>query len=460
MNAKHEADVIIVGAGLAGFCAAIEAAQAGAEVLLLEKQAEVGGSTVLSGGSMAFAGTDLQQKAGIEDTSELLFKDMREVGGYDNDEKLVRLYADRQLDTYRWLRQRGVEFGPIQVSSGQSAPRVHPARPRDMIRLLMQHAQGLRNFRLQTSAAALRLRQDAGSSRVAGVLAQIDGKRTELVCRRAVVLTSGGFSRNADLLQRFVPAQARAIRVGGPGNTGDGLKMAWQLGAGFRDMGYVKGTFGNHPRAGAEEHTALMAVYKGAIAVNQNGERFVNESISYKLLGDAVLQQSSAVGYQIFDQSIMDQAVAGVPMFDYQKRLTQGLLIKGESLKELAGKIGVPGEKLVATVNEYNGFADKGRDERFGRTGLSMSYGKLVRIERAPFYAYPSTSAIIATYCGLTVDTGMRVLDVFGEPIAGLHAAGELTGGFHGIAYMTGTSLGKSAICGRIAGVNAARSMS
>lgn len=457
MSAKREFDVIVVGGGLAGFCAAIEAARAGAEVLMLEKQPEVGGSTVLSGGSMAFAGTDLQRQAGIEDSSELLFRDMREVGGYENDEALVRLYAERQLETYRWLRERGVQFGPIQLSSGQSVPRVHPARPREVIRLLAEHARSYGNFHLCTSAAALRLRRDARSLRVTGVLARLDGRRTELACRRAVVLASGGFSRNAELLRCFVPAQAKALRVGGPGNTGDGLKMAWQLGAGFRDMGYIKGTFGNHPRAGAEEHTALMAVYKGAIVVNQLGERFVNESISYKQLGDAVLEQPGAVGYQIFDQNIMDQAVPGVAMFDYPQRLAQGLLLRAATLQELAARIGVPADRLVATVDEYNGYAERGRDERFGRTGLSLGYGKPVRIERAPFYAYPSTSAIIATYCGLTVDTAMRVLDVFGEPIAGLYAAGEVTGGFHGVGYMTGTSLGKSAICGRIAGSEAAR---
>lgn len=453
----RDADVVVVGAGLAGFCCAIEAAQGGAKVLLLEKQDAVGGSSVLSGGSTAFAGTDLQKKAGIKDSSELLFKDMREVGGYENDERLVRLYADRQLDTYRWLRERGVEFGPIQISSGQSVPRVHPVNPRDLIGLLAKHAQRLKGLRLLTSASATRLLQKSAGARVAGVLAQVAGKPAEIRCRRGVVLTSGGFSRNADLLRKFVPQQAKAIRVGGPGNTGDGLTMAWRLGAGFRDMGNIKGTFGNHPDAGAEEHTALMAVYKGAIAVNRNGERFVNESISYKLLGDAVLAQPGAIGYQIFDQNIMDQAVEGVRMFDYRRRLEQGLLIKGDSLADLAGKIGVPAERLAATVNEYNGFAEKGRDERFGRTGLSMTYGELVKLDRAPFYAYPSTSAIIATYCGLTVDTGMRVLDVFGEPIPGLCAAGEITGGFHGVGYMTGTSLGKSAICGRAAAATCAR---
>ena len=122
-----------------------------------------------------------------------------------------------------------------------------------------------------------------------------------------------------------------------------------------------------------------------------------------------------------------------------------------------AGKIGIDPTALAATVQRYNDSVRNGVDEDFGRDGLSPHYGKLVTIETAPFYAYPSTRGIIATYCGLTVDPQTRVLDVFGEPIAGLFAAGELMGGFHGVAYMTGSSLGKCVIFGRIAGRNATR---
>ena len=194
-----------------------------------------------------------------------------------------------------------------------------------------------------------------------------------------------------------------------------------------------------------------------AIAVNRHGKRYVDESKSYKLLGDAVLQQPGAIAYQIFDQGIMVNAADGVPPFDLLSAQQRGLVFEGDTLPALAAKIGVDAAQLAATVTRYNGFVATGVDADFGRDGLATHYGKLVTIERAPFYAYPSTSGVIATYCGLTVDADTRVLNVFGEPIAGLYAAGELMGGFHGVSYMTGSSLGKCVIFGRIAGRHAAQ---
>jgi flavocytochrome c len=447
-----DADVIVVGAGLSGFCAAIEAAGCGRNVMLLEKQPSVGGSTVLSGGSMAFAGTDAQAGAGIADSDALLTQDLLTVGDHRNDPALVRVYADNQLDAYHWLRSRGVMFGPVQAASGQSVPRQHPTDPAAMIRILHREAADEPRIRIVTGQAATRLMRDPANGRITGVML-VDGSVVQAAS--GVVLTAGGFSRNAAMIEQFAPSQAFAKRVGGAGNVGDGIKMAWQMGAGLRDMGYIKGTFGNRPDAGPEEHTAMMAIYKGAIAVNQNGRRFIDESISYKLIGDACLQQPDHVGYQILDQAILELGVPGVKMYDFQARLREGSLIQAATLAELADKIDVPAA-LCDTVASYNLAVDSGQHDEFSRSGLVQGYGELRKIETAPFYAYPSTSAVIATYCGVTVDPWMRVLDVFGDPLPGLFAAGEMTGGFHGRAFMTGTSLGKCVICGRLAGRNAA----
>jgi flavocytochrome c len=456
---NRDTDVVVIGGGLAGYCAALEAAAGNANVLLFEKQPEVGGSSVLSGGFFAFAGTDMQKAAGIDDSNERIYADLRKAGGEQNDESLLKVYVDQQLATYEWLKKIGVGFKPVQLSSAQSVPRTHPTDPQALIDRLRALAEQTGRVTTLLNSPVTRLMQDAPGGRVTGVRATIDGNAESVAARCGVVLAAGGFSRNEEMLKQFVPHQALGVRYGGAGNRGDGIKMAWALGAGVRDMVFIKGTFGFHPNARTHEGRdwTKLPVYRGAIAVNQHGKRYVDESKSYKLLGDAVLQQPGGIAYQIFDRAIMDGASDGVPPFDFKSAQRRGLVFEAATLDVLAKKIGVDAAQLSVTVARYNEFVAAGVDADFGRDGLSTHYGKLVKIERAPFYAYPSTSGIIATYCGLTVDPDTRVLNVFCEPIAGLYAAGELTGGFHGVSYMTGSSLGKCVIFGRIAGRNAAR---
>jgi fumarate reductase flavoprotein subunit len=286
---------------------------------------------------------------------------------------------------------------------------------------------------------------------VEGVQVEAAGKTRSIRALRGVVLTSGGFSRSDELLKLFAPAQAATQRAGGPGNTGDGLLMAWHLGAGMKDMGYIKGTFGGHPAAGPGEHALMLPIYVGAIAVNAKGERFIDESKSYKLIGDAVLKQPDAIGYQIFDQRIFDKGNPGIPTMAFQAKYALGQVISAPTLAELSRKMGIDAGGLARTVAAYNAFVEEGNDPDFGRDGLGTSYGKLAKIDMAPFYAYPSKSVIVATYCGVAVDAQMRVRDVFDAVIPNLYAAGEVIGGLHGNAYMTGSSLGKASIFGRIA---------
>lgn len=445
-----DTDVLVVGAGLAGFCASLEALAAGRSVTLLEKQPEVGGSTVLSGGAMAFAGTENQAAAGIEDSDERLRDDLLRIGERRNDPALVEAYVEAQLDTWRWLRGHGVRFTSVQLGGGQSVPRSNRVDTRQMIGALAESARGNNRFTLRTSTPAERLIRE--SDRIAG--ARADGE--EIRARHGVVLTSGGFSRDETLLALFAPAQRDALRIGGRGNTGDGLRMACAMGAGLADIGYIRGTFGTHPEAGPEQLSIIHAIYKGAIAVNRHGMRFIDESLSYKIIGDACLQQPEGLAFQIFDQPIMDLSVPGVATSDMQAGLADGRVLQAGTLEALARLAGIDPDGLRATVVRYNADVAGGRDMLFGRDGLSSHYGALRRIETAPFYAFPSTSSVLATYGGLAVDARMRVRDVFGAPIPGLFAAGEVTGGLHGAAYMTGSSLGKSSIFGRIAGRNAA----
>lgn len=445
--------VLILGGGLAGAAALLAAAEAGQYAVLLEKLDTFGGSTVRSAGLSAYAGTDEQTAQGITDSVELLRSDLLETGGHVNDLDLVDLYCQRQADTYRWLKAHGVAYGHIHAASGQSAPRSHPSDTTAMLRALFT-AAGTLGARLVRGAAVQRIEHDG--ARVTGVVVERHGQR-RTVLADAVVLATGGFSRSRTMLERFAPAMSDALLAGGEGNVGDGLLMAMKLGAGIRDLPYVKGTYGifHEPHPG-EDGTGILAVYKGAIAVDRAGRRFVDESIPYKALGDASLAQDGARTWQVFDATVMAQSNDEVPIYDFAGRLNAGMLEVADTIDELASRLGTEPGVLEKTVADYNDRITRGEPDALGRIHLVGRVGDRTPVATPPFYAQLSGTVVLATYCGVTVDTRMRVLDVFGEPIERLYAAGELVGGFHGAGYMTGTSIGKAGIFGRIAGTSAA----
>ena len=447
-------DVIVVGAGLAGWSAALSAAEEGADVVLLEKQAESGGSTILSGGFFSFAGTDMQMALGLEDTPAKLERDLIAVGEGKNDPDLVSAFAHGQLGLYDWMVQRGAIFTDIELSSGQSVARSHRADPSQVIASFREVASRQLyplTCRFDCAVSNVTVGEDGSAS---GVVTA-DGKH--ISARGGVILTSGGFSRSEQLLKRFAPRQAAALRIGGAGNVGDGLRMAMDIGAGSRDFEFIKGTFGTHPSTQPDQHEILLAFYLGALIINTAGERFVDESISYKLLGDACLDQPDARAFQVFDSAVYAASKPGVPLFDFQPMLDRGLLIRDDTLDGLATKVGMDADALVASLTAYNdSLSQVGYDRAFGRRHLCFTSGDLVPIAKPPFYAFPSTTALLATYCGLTVSSDTEVINMGHKPIRGLYAAGEIVGGFHGAAYMTGSSLAKAAFFGRRAGALAA----
>lgn len=452
--AVETVDVVVVGGGIAGFCAAIAAAERRRQVLLLEKQQNPGGSTAMSNGFFAFTGTSEQQEIGVVDTTEMLLKDLHEVGGYQNDEQLLKTYARRQHELYRWLRALGTTFDALQISAGQSAARSHHTDPRLLLERLWSRLIDTGYGWVLTDHHVTEL--ERVDDTVTGVLARTPTGPVRVRARQGVVLASGGFTRSPELLQTFAPSQLNAIPYGGLGNTGDGLRMAWKLGAGFRDMGYIAGTYGSHPDTTIEADELLYAYYLGGIIVNTNGRRFADESRSYKLLGDACLRQPHGLGFQVFDRQVRARSRPGVPNYDIDVLEAKGRLFKADTLTELAAAAGIDPDGLIHTVYRYNSAVRGESDDDFERDALCNHSGKLVEIRRPPFYAYPAKTLMTSTYCGLTINTDAQVIDITGAPIAGLYAAGEVTGGFHGTAYMTGTSLGKAALFGRVAGQHAA----
>ena len=449
----EQVGVLVLGSGRAGCAALLAAAEAGRHALLLEKTGEIGGSTVRSAGLSAYAGTDEQADQGVADSVELLRKDLLETGKHRNDEALVDLYCEHQLDTYRWLRGHGVRYGEVHAASGQSAPRSHPTDTTGMLVRLLT-AAGLLGARIALDTPARRLVREGG--RVVGVdVETVDGPRRILA--DAVVVATGGFSRSDVLLTRFAPQMEHALRAGGAGCTGDGLLMAWQLGAGVVDTPYIKGTYGSYAEPHPDEDgTGILAVYKGAIAVNREGRRFVDESLPYKEIGDAALAQPGVTTWQVFDSRVLAASNDEVPIYDFAGRERAGMLLRADTVAELEERIGLPEGSLIATLADYNSRIAAAKPDALGRRHLSGGVGAPFPLTRPPFYAHPTGTVVLATYCGLTVDTRLRVLDVFGEPIERLYAAGEVIGGFHGGGYVTGTSIGKAGIFGRLAGTHAA----
>ncbi|MDR1359575.1 MAG: flavocytochrome c [Deltaproteobacteria bacterium] len=456
----YEADVIIVGGGAAGLAAACEAAAGGLTALVLEKEPIVGGSSIMCGGQLSFAGTPDQKAKGIEDSPELFTKDLLEVGQHVNNPELIKAFMDLNLDTYNWLKGLGISIDDPRVSSGMSVPRAHQVSPTQLITVLNKTATG-KGVRVMTGCAAQRLVYDDAAKKICGLTAKFRNKEISFQAKKGLLLAAGGYSRNPTLLGQYTPLMRNAKVIAGLGTQGDGIKMALAYGADFIDTPYVKATYGLTMKPSTFIDDFMQYHYRGAVIVNKFGKRIVNESISYKLVGDAALAQPDGCGFQVFDSAIR-AAEYEVVHFDTPEKIKKfedrpGVIFKADTLKEVAKLAGIDPDVLEQTVANYNGYVEKGQDPEFGRTTLAGNYGKPVKIEKAPFYVMPSTAAVIATYCGLRITPKAEVVDVFGEVIPGVYAAGEMTGGFHGAAYMTGTAFCKAIVFGRIAVRNIAK---
>ncbi|MFJ4830792.1 FAD-dependent oxidoreductase [Streptomyces sp. NPDC088747] len=442
-----EVDVVVVGAGLAGHAAALAAAERGAEVCLLEKLAEFGGSSVRAGGGMLFAGTELQEEADVEDDPEELRRAILDTGQARNDTRTVDAYVGHQLETFRWLCRSGVRFTLAPANGNMPVPRLHVAA-QDVTHALHDRLRQTPHVTYWPSSAALRLTRTA-DGRVGGVrVRRADGGEAMVTARSGVVLTTGGFSRSEELLRAFAPRVVDVTKMGGAGNTGDGLRMAAGLGARLVDMGYVEATFG---AVGTDRPRLMFAHADGAIVVDQDGRRFADESLSYKTLGRLCAEQPGGIAYQIFDRRVFERSQTRPTPRDYRRALADGLLMEAPTVPALAERLGVDPDSLDATVRRYNQHVRAGADPDFGRPVGAGAIGHGA-VDTPPFYGLRCAAGLTATYCGTAVDDRLRVIDVFGDVIPGLYAAGEVVGGFHGAGYLTGTALGKAAVFGHLAG--------
>ncbi|MFC1930248.1 flavocytochrome c, partial [Chloroflexota bacterium] len=437
-----EVDMVIAGAGAAGLAAAVEAAETGAEVVVYDKQAKLSDtSTVLSGGAISFGGTDYQKKQGIQDSGEAFQKEIMEVGQWKNDPKLVELYIKNQLDTYHWLTELGVKWQCVTMLGGMSVPRAHYTDPLELL-AIMQKAAEKKGAKVYFETKITDLITDDHKN-VIGVSVENKGKTKRVKARKGVILATGGFGRDTKKLESIDPRLLNVTPLVALGHTGDGHKMAEELGAYLIDMENVKPTFGIHVK-GTSLKELVHLEYIGAIIVNKKGERYVKESMPYKDLAQAALDQPDGVGFEVFDQKIYDDAVKRAKALAPKHAVlgledrTIKLLVSGKTIRELATKMGVPPEVLERTINGYNSYADGGKDPDFGRSTLARDSGRIMKIDTSPFYAFEAKGSLPGTYGGIAIDADMHVLTKQGR-ISGLYAVGELIGGFHGTSYMSGT---------------------
>lgn len=453
-------DVLIGGAGGAGLMAAIAAASAGARVLVCEKQSSPSeSSTALSVGRVSFCATPVQHLAGVEDSCERMTEDLLRTGRYLNDRALVAAFMSAQEHTWEVLSQIGVRWSPtVTAVAGMSVPRGHLTDARALVDRLHSHAIKLGvEVRCNAPLNALLL---GPNSQVQGARVKgSSGRSMEIWATKGVILATGGFARDPDRLSRIDPRFKAVRSTSGQGHTGDALRMTECVGALTRDLEHVQPSFEQHIN-GHTSGDILILYYRGGIIVNAKGNRFIDESKSYKDIARACLDEPGQMGFQIIDDLVYQKAVEeyqragqGSPMTLDPRRRSR--LIRGDSIAALAQACGIEPATLEATIETYNRDIDRGQDTLHGRRFLSGSFGIPFALRTPPFYAFPTIGHLLATYAGLAVDHQMRVLGPHG-PIPGLYAAGEAIGGFHGASYQSGTAIAKALVFGQIAGQVAA----
>lgn len=447
---ERETQVVVIGGGGAGFAAAVTAKEAGADVILLEKLANVGGNTQISGGEYAAPGNELQKEEGIEDSPELFAKDLEVAGG---DPELIRILSENATPSAEWLRDDiGVEFlDSLMFFGGHSVKRsVIPAGHSgvEIIQKYQKKADDL-GIEVLTEHDVKEILTEDG--KVVGV--RVETPTSILTLKAdAVVIASGGFGANAEMLyENDKEVDEHVLSTNSVGSTGDGIVMAQAIGADTVDMDQIQ----LYPICDVETGKLLYVgdtrLVGGALLVNKEGERFVEELGTRREISLAIKDQTDHVGYLIWDEksseetgTIYSHASEAESLYD------RGLLVKADTIEELAEHFGVDTEQLMDTITTFNAHSKNNEDPDFNLRMLGWT------IEQGPFYMLKAGPAVHHTMGGLKINTDAQVLDTDGNPIEGLYAAGEVTGGIHGNNRLGSAAIADITVFGRIAGENAA----
>ncbi len=447
-------DVVIIGAGGAGLSAAVEARNTGADVVVLEKMPAVGGNTLVSGGGLNVPGSEQQKANGINDTVESFIKDTLNGGDNINDEKLVKVMAENALSTAEWLVNNvGVEFMPerLQQFGGHSVPRALIAKSNhgtELIKKLKKQADDLGvDFKMDTKAEELVV--DENNKVVSVKAVNVAGQELIFNANKGVVISTGGFGANVEMRKKYNPEMdERYMTTDVPATTGDGIVMAQKVGADTRDMKYIQTYPLCNPKTGIISYVANSR-FDGAILVNKEGSRFVEEMGRRDVISKSILDQTGSSAYLIWGQEIEQIGkMTEVHKNEYSLLEKDDLIYKADNIEDLAKFFDIETEELKNTINKYNSYVENGMDKEFNRRGNLRS------IKEGPYYVQNVIPSIHHTMGGVVIDSETHVLDGNGNIISGLFAAGEVVGGVHGTNRLGGNAVTDVVVFGRIAGKN------
>ena len=487
-----EADVVVVGAGGAGMTAAITAAGEGKSVVILESQSMVGGNSVRATGGMNAGKTVYQdenefgESAGVEktlktaaekyadnetitalaktvseqwaayqanptgyfDSVELMELDTMIGGKGINDPELVETLCENSADAIDWLDEHGITLHNVSSFGGASVKRIH--RPVNaegktvsvgsyMIPLLEENCEKA-GVKMMLDTTATEILTDANGAAV-GVKATGASGETVTVNAKAVVLATGGFGANLDMVVKYKPELKGFMTTNAPGIQGQGIEMAQAIGAATVDMDQIQ----IHPTV--EANTAALITEglrgDGAVLINAEGKRFIDEVGTRDVVSAAEIAQTGSYSWLVVDQAMVDASSV------IQGYIKKGYTVTGATYEELGKAMGVDAAAFAETMEKWNGYVEAKNDPDFGRTSFANP------LNTAPYYAVKVTAGVHHTMGGLKINANTEVLNEKGEVIPGLFAAGEVTGGVHGANRLGGNAVADFTVFGRIAGAAA-----
>ena len=451
-----DTDVVVIGSGGAGLSAAIQAAYKGANVVVLEKLARLGGSTLTSSAMLIAGGTTLQEEAGIEDSPEALKQYLIDRGEGIADQEWTDFFADHVNDVLYWFMDLGVNYNKdlILVQGTADVARAHmPVESgRELIPRLAEEAEK-NGVQILTETPAVSLIQDEDGN-VVGVTADDHGA-TVTVNAKAVIIATGGYAQNPDMLAEYAPDAVGTWPESSPGSTGEGIELGTSVGA---DTVFKGGFIGwKVVSPGNDQTTAIGAPLYGAanLVVNPEGKRFGDESLDYPFMFADMVKDGSDTFYFIFDSGDKETKDLVNNVSDTVKNLElaveAGFAFKADSIEDLAEASGL--SELPDTVASFNAAIENGTDEEFGRDTSGM-----IPIANGPFYALQCKKATLGTFGGLNTRISGEVLNADGEVITGLYAAGEVANGnfFPKLYPSSGAALGEAVVFAVEAGKSAA----